>query len=139
MATRYPSLLWDTKSVFPIVIEKFNAFDGSDDSRSVRGKYRVVGRAPLMHYALSRDAFWALTVFPDYSYEIHTTTCVIARDLYWLDTAAVRLRYVQLIINRDGSMRAKIRGISKMDIYEYRLDTEQWHAVTIDHTKPWNW
>ena len=145
MASRYRDLQWGTKSGdYPIVIEKFNAFKDADSSIEVRrGNARLSGyRAPFARFSVCKDTLCAVTVFPDYYYEIQKQIPVMAADLFYLidkPSVAGEVAYIQLIVNEDKSMRAKIRTETKLYVYEYRLETEQWHGVYVDCSKPWNW
>jgi hypothetical protein len=141
MASRYRDLQWGAKSGnYPIVIEKFNVFK---DAEVCRGNARIAKySAPFARFAVCKDTLHAITVFPDYYYEIQKQISVIAADLFYIidkPSAQGEVAYVQLMVNKDGSMRAKMRTESKLCVFEYRLDTEQWHAVYVDCSKPWNW
>ena len=145
MASRYRDLQWGTKSGnYPIVIEKFNAFKDTDSSiEDYLGNARVGKyRAPFARLAVSRDTRCAVTMRSDYHYAVTRQIPVMAADLFYLidkPGLAGEVAYIQLIVNEDKSMRAKIRTESKLYVYEYRLETEQWHAVYVDCSKPWNW
>jgi hypothetical protein len=145
MTSRYRDLQWGTKSGdYPIVIEKFNAFKDTEAKVEVTEGNASIGkyRAPFARLAVSRDTLYAVTVRADYYYEIQKQIPVLAADLFYLidkPSVAGEVAYIQLIVNEDKSMRAKIRTESKLYVYEYRLETEQWHGVYVDCSKPRNW
>jgi len=145
MASRYRDLQWGTKSGdYPIVIEKFNAFKDTDGSPEVRrGNARLNGyRAPFARFAVSKDTLCAVTLFPDYYYEIQKQIPVMAADLFYLidkPSVAGEVAYIQLIVNEDKSMRAKIRTNVNTYVCEYNLDNEQWYLRNRDMSKPRNW
>lgn len=146
MASRYQGLQWGTRSGdYPIVIEKFNVFKGMDGSTRAfyAGPIRIGSyRAPFIRLAVSKDTLCAITLYTDYYYTVQKQIPVMAADLFYLTDKPFpsgEVAYIQLIVNKDGSMRAKVRGVNSLDVFEYRLDTEQWHSVFIDRSKPWNW
>lgn len=145
MASRYRDLQWGTKSGdYPIVIEKFNAF--KDTGRGIsfgHDRARISKyRAPFSRFAVSKDTLRAVTLSPAYFYDIHQQIPVIAADLFYLidkPSMAGEVAYIQLIVNEDKSMRAKIRTKSKTYVCEYCIEDEQWHIRYRDMSKPWNW
>jgi hypothetical protein len=144
MTSRYQGLQWGTKSGdYPIVIEAFNVFKDQDAGKSAKrgSKIRVL-RAPFIRFAVSKDALHAIKLYPDYTYKIVNKIPVIVADIGYLLATPMSSHagdYIQLIVNEDRSMRAKVRTASKTYVFEYRLETEQWHALYVDPSKPWNW
>lgn len=145
MASRYQGLQWGTKSGdYPIVIEKLNAFKDVECSpEERRGNARInKRRAPFGYLAVCKDTLHTVTLFPDYYYAIQKQIPVMAADLFYLidkPSVAGVAAYIQLIVNQDGSMRAKIRTNHGVYVCAYCIDDEQWHIRRKDMSKPWNW
>ena len=133
------------------MIEKLESFKVGDkyDRLASYHKMDVQGRigkprgyrAPFTGLAITRDTFYAVTVSPAYEYEINRNVAELSQDLRFLidKSDAYYGAYIQLIVNKDLTMRAKLRTSLRSYVFNYSVVTECWVQKELDLSKPWNW